>query len=161
MDDKDKTGAGVGAAVGGVAGGIAGGAAAGAAIGGVTGPVGAAAGAVAGAVVGAIAGQGLAKTADLAQEEQYWRSQHGTRPYGQDSSFDDFGPAYMYGASAYGRYPGRSFDDAEPELSTGWTGARGASTLEWDRARQASRDAWLRLSDAAGRAAPPGRDQRR
>ncbi|MGC3984282.1 MAG: hypothetical protein QM777_05890 [Pseudorhodoferax sp.] len=159
MDERDKTGVGVGAAVGGVTGGVAGAAAAGAAIGGVTGPVGAAAGAVAGAVVGALAGKGLATTADLAEEEKYWRSNHGSRPYASGASYDDYGPAYLYGADAYGRYPGRSFDEAEPELRDGWAASRGASTLEWSHARHASRDAWQRVGDAAERAIPGDADR--
>lgn len=158
MDERDKTGVGVGAAVGGVTGGVAGAAAAGAAIGGVTGPVGAAAGAVAGAVVGAMAGKGLAKTADLAEEEKYWRSNYASRPYVGGASYDDYGPAYMYGASAYGKYPGRSFDDIESELNNGWTGSRGRSSLGWDNARHASRDAWQRVSDSVERAIPGDSD---
>ncbi|WP_326542425.1 hypothetical protein [Pseudorhodoferax sp.] len=153
MDERDKTGIGVGAAVGGVTGGVAGAAAAGAAIGGVTGPVGAAAGAVAGAVVGAMAGKGLARTADLAEEEKYWRSNYSSRPYASGASYDDYGPAYMYGAGAYARYPGRSFDEAEPELSSAWAASRGASTLAWSSARHASRDAWQRVGDTS-RASP-------
>jgi hypothetical protein len=159
MDERDKTGVGAGAAVGGVAGGLAGAAATGAAIGGVTGPVGAAAGAVAGAVVGALTGKGLAKTADLAEEDKYWRGNYSSRPYASGASYDDYGPAYQYGARAYDKYPGRSYDDIEPELSNGWTGARGNSSLGWDNARHASRDAWQRMSDAVERAIPGDSDR--
>lgn len=159
MDERDKTGVGTGAAVGGVTGGVAGAAAAGAAVGGITGPVGAAAGALAGVVVGAMAGKGLAKTADLAEEEKYWRSNHSSRPYANGASYDDYGPAYMYGASAAARYPGRAFDEIEPELSGGWTASRGNSPLEWHHARHASRDAWQRVSDAAERAIPGDADR--
>jgi hypothetical protein len=159
MDERDKTGVGAGAAVGGVAGGVAGAAAAGAAIGGVTGPVGAAAGAVAGAVVGALAGKGLAKTADLAEEEKYWRSNYSTRPYASGASYDDYGPAYTYGASAHEKYPGRPYDEIEPELRSGWAGSRGSSSLEWDHARHATRDAWQRISDRVERAIPGDSDR--
>lgn len=159
MDERDKTGVGVGAAVGGATGGVAGAAAAGAMIGGVTGPVGAAAGAVAGAVVGAMAGKGLATTADLAEQDRYWRDNHATRPYGKDGSYDDYGPAYLYGAGAHARHPGRSFEEAEAELGGAWPASRGASTLEWSHARHAARDAWQRVSDAAERALPGDADR--
>ena len=159
MKEQDQTATGLGAAVGGVTGGVAGGAAAGAAIGGVTGPVGIAAGALIGAAVGAMTGKGLSKTADLAAEDAYWRDNYTGRPYASGGSYDDYGPAYMYGASAYGRHPGRSFDDIEPELSRAWESTRGSSSLQWDRARHASRDAWHRLSDTVERAVPGDSDR--
>lgn len=151
MKDQDKKATGVGAALGGVSGGVAGAAMAGAAAGSVTGPVGAAAGAVVGAAVGAMAGKGLSKTADLAGEEAYWRSNYNERPYTRGGSYDDYGPAYLYGAGAHARYPGRAFDDIEDELGAGWGADRGQSKLEWDDARHASRDAWTRINDAAAR----------
>lgn len=61
---------------GAVVGGVTGGAAAGAAVGGMTGPVGAAVGAAVGAVVGAVAGKGIAKAADPAVEDAYWRDNY-------------------------------------------------------------------------------------
>jgi hypothetical protein len=156
---KDKTtGTGVGAAVGGVAGGIAGGAAAGAAVGGMTGPVGAAVGAVVGAVAGAVTGRMI--KADPAVEDAYWRDNYAGRPYVENGSpFDDYAPAYRYGVDARSRYPDREFDDVEPELSRDWGTARGKSSLEWDRAKHATRDAWQRLSDKVERAIPGDSDR--
>ncbi|MEF7614163.1 glycine zipper domain-containing protein [Aquincola sp. MAHUQ-54] len=151
---------GTGAVVGGVAGGVAGGAAAGAAVGGMTGPVGAAVGAVVGAVAGAMAGKGMAKAADPAVEDAYWRDNYSTRPYvSQGSTYDDYGPAYGYGVDAYTRYPDRSFDDLESDLSRDWGSRRGTSKLEWETARPASRDAWQRLSDRVERAIPGDSDR--
>ncbi len=162
VTDKDghPVATGVGAAVGGVAGGVAGGAAAGAAMGGMTGPVGAAVGAVVGAVAGALAGKGMAHAVDPAAEETYWRGNYTGRPYVETgSTYDDYGPAYRYGVDAYSRNPDRSFDDLEPELSRDWGTSRGTSSLEWDRARHASRDAWQRLSDNVERAIPGDSDR--
>jgi hypothetical protein len=151
---------GVGAALGGVAGGVAGGAAAGAAVGGMTGPVGLAVGAVVGAVAGALAGKGVADAVDPAAEDAYWRDNYSSRPYATDGgSYDDYGPAYKYGVNAYTQNPDRSFDDAESDLRSGWTNARGNSSLEWDRAKHASRDAWHRLSDRVERAIPGDSDR--
>jgi hypothetical protein len=152
---KGKTGA--GAVVGGVTGGVAGGAAAGALAGGMTGPAGAAVGAAVGAVVGAIAGRKMHH--DPAVEYAYWRDNYSSRPYVQQgAAYDDYSPAYRYGAESYSRYPDRSFDDVEPELSRDWGTARGTSSLEWEHAKHASRDAWHRVSNAAERAIPGDSD---
>ncbi|HSI52367.1 MAG TPA: glycine zipper domain-containing protein, partial [Ramlibacter sp.] len=118
-DGKPVAKATTGAVVGGVAGGVAGGAAAGAAAGGMTGPVGAAVGAAVGAVVGAMAGRNM--KVDPVAEDTYWRDNYSTRPYvTSGSSYDDYAPAYRYGADSYSRYPGRSFDDVESDLSRDW-----------------------------------------
>ena len=146
-----------GAVVGGVAGGVAGGAAAGAAAGGMTGPVGAVVGAAIGAVVGAVAGRNV--HVDPAVEDAYWRDNHATRPYvTPGTSYDEYAPAYRYGSDAFSKYPGRSFEDVEPELSRDWTGARGKSSLEWEHAKHATRDAWNRTGDAIERALPGDAD---
>jgi hypothetical protein len=150
---------GVGAVVGGAAGGIAGGAAAGAAVGGISGPVGAAVGAVVGAVAGAMAGKGIANAVDPVAEDAYWRDHYSERPYASGSDFEDYRPAYGYGVDAYTRYPGRTFDEVEQELERDWNSRRGSSSLEWERAKHATRDAWQRVSDAVERATPGDSDR--
>jgi hypothetical protein len=156
----DATATGTGAAVGGVAGGVAGAAAAGAAVGGMTGPAGAALGAVVGAAVGALAGKGVARAIDPKIEDDYWRSNYASRPYvTAGATYDDYGPAYRHGVDAYSRYPDRSFDDLEPELSRDWGTRREGSKLDWHSAKHASRDAWQRLSDTVERATPGDSDR--
>ena len=150
---------GAGAVVGGVAGGVAGGAAAGAAVGGVTGPVGAAVGAVVGAVAGAMAGKGIANAVDPVAEDAYWRENYSTRPYSNGAAYDEYRPAFGYGVDAFTRYPGRSFDEVEPDLGRDWNSKRGSSSLEWDRAKHATRDAWQRVSDTVERATPGDSDR--
>jgi hypothetical protein len=125
----------------------------------MTGPVGAAVGAVAGAVVGALAGKGIADAVDPTEEDQYWRDNYSSRPYASGMSYDEYGPAYRYGVDAYMRQPDRSFDDVEADLGRDWGTKRGSSSLEWERAKHASRDAWQRLSDAAERATPGDSDR--
>ena len=150
--DHPAAKAGAGAVAGGVVGGVAGGAAAGAAAGGMTGPVGAAVGAAVGAVVGAIAGR---RKADPTVEDAFWRDNYSTRPYvNSGATYDDYGPAYRHGVDAYTRYPDRSFDEVESDLGRDWHSARGNSSLEWEHAKHASRDAWHRLSNATERAVP-------
>jgi len=149
----------VGAVVGGAAGGIAGGAAAGAAVGGMTGPVGAAVGAVVGAVAGALAGKGIASAVDPVAEDAYWRDNYSKRPYASGSNYDEYRPAYGYGVEARTRYPDRTFDEVESELGRDWNSKRGSSSLEWERAKHATRDAWQRASDTLERAIPGDSDR--
>lgn len=140
-------GTGVGAALGGAAAGVAAGS--------VVGPVGTVIGAAIGAIVGGLAGKGVAELVDPTFEENYWRDQFSSRPYAPaGSTFEQYQPAYRFGIDGFGRYPGRSFEEVEPELSLGWREARGSSTLEWEHARHASRDAWNRLGSSAGRTLP-------
>jgi len=130
-------GTGLGAAMGG--------AAAGAVVASVAGPVGTFIGAAVGAVLGGLAGKGVAELVDPTVEDAYWRDSFAARAYASpESTYDDYGPAYAYGARAYGASEGKSFDAAEEALSAGWNQARGSSTLEWERARAATRDAWER-----------------
>lgn len=134
-------GTGVGAAVGG--------AAAGAAAGTVVGPVGTVVGAAVGAVIGGLAGKGIAEAIDPTREDAYWRDNYSDRPYvANGSSYDDYGPAYGFGVDAVSRYPGRSFDEIEPEMSRAWGADSGTSSLRWDGARAAARDAWNRVNGA-------------
>jgi predicted lipid-binding transport protein (Tim44 family) len=142
-DHPAAKGAGTGAVVGGVAGGVA---------------VGAVVGAAVGAVAGAVAGRRVAKH-DPVVEDAYWRDNYASRPYAsQGVNYDEYAPAYRYGADAYTKYPDRSFDEVEPELSRDWGTARGGSSLEWERAKHASRDAWHRVSNAAERIVPGDSD---
>lgn len=145
-------GTGVGAALGG--------AAAGAAAGTVVGPVGTVVGAAVGAIVGGLAGKGVAEAIDPSAEDAYWRDNYKNRTYaGPTGRYDDFGPAYGYGVSAFSAYPGRSFDDVESDLSRDWDSSRGTSKLDWEQARHATRDAWTRLSDSTERAIPGDSDR--
>ena len=101
-----------------------------------------------------------AERADPAVEDAYWRDNYASRPYvSQGTSYDEYAPAYRYGADSYSKYPDRSFDDIEPELSRDWVTARGKSSLEWEHAKHASRDAWHRLSNAVERAVPGDSDR--
>ena len=131
-------GTGIGAALGG--------AAAGALTGTAVGPVGTVVGAALGAIVGGLAGKSVAETVDPTSEVAYWRDNFSERSYvTEDARFDDYAPAYGYGVAAYMKYPGRRFNDVDVDLARDWHGARGKSALEWERARDAARDAWVRV----------------
>lgn len=145
-------GTGIGAALGG--------AAAGAVAGTVAGPVGTLIGAAAGAIVGGLVGKSAAEAIDPTVEDVYWRDNYSERPYVEAGSvYDEFGPAYGLGVESYRRYPGRSFDEVESDLSREWSTARGTSSLTWDRAKHAARDSWNRVSDTVERAVPGDSDR--
>ena len=127
--------------------GAGGGGAAGAAIGTVLGgPVGAIVGAAVGAIAGGLAGKGVAEMIDPTAEDAYWRDNYTTRPYvDANSSYDDYAPAYRYGWESRGRDSGRTFEEAENDLSAGWDNIKGSSRLGWDRARNAVKDSWHKV----------------
>ena len=144
-EKKDAAGLVGGAFAGGAVGGAAGGAMAGAAAGGLTGPAGAAIGAAVGAVAGAIGGKAIADRINPEAEQDYWRTNHSSRPYvTAGSSYEDYGPAYKLGYERYPEYHGRSFDEAEADLQRDWDTRRGSSRLGWNEARHATRDAFER-----------------
>jgi hypothetical protein len=146
----------VGTGVGAVAGGIA----TAAAVGSVAGPVGTLVGAAVGALAGGLVGKGVAEMIDPTVEDAYWRDNYATRPYvGTGATYDDYGPAYRYGVDSYSRYEGRTFDDAEPQLRNDWNRVRGTSSLEWERAKHATKDSWQRISDTIERAVPGDSDR--
>ena len=97
---------------------------------------------------------------DTNAEEAYWRQHYVNRPYvTEGTSFTEYKPAYRYGADAHTRHPGKSFDEAEAELGQDWDRFKGTSSLTWDQARLAARDAWHRVKDFVERAMPGDADR--
>lgn len=129
--------------------GSAGGAAAGAAIGGLGGPIGIAIGGVVGAIVGGVTGHEVAEGFDPTAEDAYWNENYRNEPYYKnDYDFNDYGPAYRMGYGSRTQNEKRSFEEAEPELSSKWEGDREDSRLDWDHARHAVRAGWHRVERA-------------
>jgi hypothetical protein len=139
-------GSGIGAAAGGAAG-IGGAIAAGAVMGTAAGPIGTAVGAAVGGVVGGLIGKGVAEGVNPTVEETYWRENYSSRPYvAKGAKYEEYAPAYRYGWEGRRRYEGKRFDEVEADMAREWYQSRGTSKLDWDQARQASRDAWERIS---------------
>jgi hypothetical protein len=135
-------GVGAGATGGGVTGAVVGGV--------VAGPIGAGVGAVVGAIAGGLVGKGAAETVNPTIEHAYWRVEYAKRPYFvQGSNYEQYGPAYQYGWESYAthRKNGITFEAMEPQLRTDWESRKEHETLAWDNARNASRDAWMRLEN--------------
>lgn len=129
--------------------GAAGGAATGAAIGSVAGPVGTFIGGAIGAVAGGFAGKGIAESVDPTAEDAYWRDQYSRETYRDpESTYDDYGPAYRTGYTAYANNPDRPYHEVESDLEKGWEKVKGKSRLGWEKAKHASRAAWDRVERA-------------
>jgi hypothetical protein len=92
--------------------------------------------------------QGSPDLVDTNAEEAYWRQHFSSRSYvPEGTSFIEYRPAYRYGVDAHSRYPGKSFEQAEPELMGEWDRFKGTSSLTWEDARHAASDAWQRVSE--------------
>ena len=123
--------------------GAAGGALAGAAMGMVAGPVGAAIGA---AVMG-IGAALLAKDfADLVDPEvdNYWNIEHAKQPYAAGTDYNNYRPAYQYGAAARSQFADRNFDETSPALREDWAKRGQKTNLSWEQAEPAIRNAYNR-----------------
>jgi len=104
-------------------------------------------GAVGGGVADRPGGDALARSGSEVSEAAHWREHFKSRPYvGAEGIFEDFGPAYAFGAAQYGRYPDGTFDEVQDEMAESWYAARGQSRLVWEHASPAARDAWERLA---------------
>jgi hypothetical protein len=100
---------------------------------------------VVGGVAGGLAGKSAAEAIDPTLEEAYWQENFSSRPYAAGATFDDYRSAYRYGVDAKTRFDGRTFEEVEGDLSRDWETRRGNSSLNWNKAKLAARDAWNRL----------------
>jgi|SRR5580765_5054065 hypothetical protein len=84
-------------------------------------------------------------------EDNYWEENFSSRPYaiGPDY-YDRFRPAYRYGFESARHSLGRRWDDAEPDLRSGWEryGRESGSSSTWEEIKAAVRDAWDRVTGA-------------
>jgi len=87
-------------------------------------------------------------------EDNYWEENFSSRPYALGADYyDRFRPAYRYGFESARHDAGRSWDEAEPDLRTGWERDQQStgSPSAWEEIKGAVRDAWDRVT--GGRAA--------
>jgi hypothetical protein len=86
---------------------------------------------------------------DPTVEDAYWRENYTTRPYyKKGATYETYQPAYRTGYEGRTRYTGRSFEEAETDLRSDYERNRGASSLTWEHAKDATRDAWHRVERA-------------
>lgn len=79
-------------------------------------------------------------------EHEFWRKEFPNCSYFTPGTlYEQYGPAFQYGWESCLNHEGKTFKDAEAQLAHDWDGRRGRSTLSWDNARDAVRDAWQRV----------------
>lgn len=106
----------------------------------------AAVGLVAGAVVGGLEGKGVAQKMDPAVEDAYWKHHYSKRKYVErNAPYTAYQPAFRIGYEGRSRYPGKQFEEVETDLQRAYDTSKGNSTLSWDKAKRATRDAWNRV----------------
>jgi hypothetical protein len=123
-----------------------GGAVAGAAIGSLLGPIGTLIGGAIGTVAGAAAGKGVAERVDPTGEADYWRTEYAARPYyDRNYKYEDYAPAYEYGSNLRASSGALAWDDSlESQARSDWENVKAKSSLTWEKAKDAVRDAFDR-----------------
>ncbi len=88
-------------------------------------------------------------SADWASEERHWQENFRSRPYASDDrDFNRYRAGYRYGHDSANKFRGRSFDDSEDELRSGWESYehRGDNRSTWEEIKGSVRDAWDRVT---------------
>ena len=87
------------------------------------------------------------KAVDLKAEEEYWRKHHASQPHAtEDTTYEQFAPAYRVGAEAAHKYPGKQFHEIETDIALDYEKHEVGSALPWDHVRGASKAAWAKVS---------------
>jgi len=64
---------------------------------------------------------------------------------GLGTAYDIYQSAYQTGYEGYGRYPGKSLQAVEADLRRDYEKTRRTVAFGWDKAKHATKDAWLRV----------------
>jgi hypothetical protein len=82
------------------------------------------------------------------QEDAWWRENYGGRPYATGRNYEEFRPAYKYGYESGRHHMGRTWNEVEADLRTGWDRyeGRGGAESAWEKVKDAVRDAWHRVT---------------
>lgn len=88
------------------------------------------------------------RVADWEVEKKYWQENYSSRPYSRDMDYTSYEPAYRYGIETYNRNPGKKYDElSDADLRAGWERFKDKSSLTWERAKEAVRDAYDRVAN--------------
>jgi hypothetical protein len=81
-------------------------------------------------------------------EDAYWREHFGARPYVLGEDYERYRPAYRYGFESARHHMGRTWDEAEHDLRSGWDRHEqsGSAKSTWEDIKDAVRDAWDRVT---------------
>lgn len=117
------------------------------AIGATAGPLGAVVGAVVGSVIGGLVGKSAGEATNPTIEETYWRENYRHRPYAHpDRAYEAYQLAYQIGYEGYIAHADEitAYPEIEPELQREYDRRNDGTSVDWDSARYAVRDAWER-----------------
>lgn len=81
-------------------------------------------------------------------EDVYWQDNYRNRPYVLGDDYERYRPGYRYGFESARHNMGRTWDEAEPDLRSGWDRYehRGSAKSTWEDIKDAVRDAWDRVT---------------
>ena len=114
------------------------------AVGAVAGPVATAIGVAVGAVAGGFAGKGIGEIIDPTTEDNWLRENFKSRPYVEDGdSFEDFAPAFRYGALAESKYGDAGLDLTDKQLQSEWEASE-ENEMSWVKAQGEVKDGYDR-----------------
>lgn len=84
--------------------------------------------------------------AAIEDDEEYYRGHYTSNYAGAGDQYDDYAPAYKYGAerAADEQYRGRPWKDVEPALRNEWEGRHPGSA--WDKFKAAVRHGWEKIT---------------
>ena len=110
----------------------------------VAGPIATAIGAAVGAVAGGYAGKGIGEMIDPTTDDNWLRENFKSRPYVEDGdNYEDFTPAFRYGALAESKYGDAGLDLTDKQLQSEWEASE-EYAMPWAKARGAVKDAYDR-----------------
>jgi hypothetical protein len=99
-----------------------------------------------GVLVAGPAARNRVKEMDPTAEDAYWRTHYSNQEYVErNAPYSAYQPAYRTGYEGHSQYPGRKFAEVETILRRDYEKSNGNSALTWDKARNATRDAWNRV----------------
>jgi hypothetical protein len=89
---------------------------------------------------------------DPTTEDNWLQDNFRSRPYVEEGgTFEDFTPAYRYGALAESRYGDAGIDLMDPQLQSDWEASK-ESDMPWTKAKGAVQDAYRRVAAEGGAA---------
>jgi hypothetical protein len=85
-------------------------------------------------------------TSSWRDEDEYWRTNYGTRPYAAGLGYETYQPGYRYGYEAAMRQGDRNWNEVERDLERDWDTYEYRGTSTWQQVKDAARDAWNRIT---------------
>lgn len=87
---------------------------------------------------------GQASGSATQDEDAYYRQHWNIHYASAGGGYDDYAPAYRYGAALGERYSGRRWDEIEPDVRRGWEAQYRGSA--WENFKDAVRHGWERIT---------------